>query len=142
MAGVNCRFAEVTENDILRMQDITIPYDTKKAMKLWNMKVFRDKQCFDTQFANIIVPCLLSWSPNSADISLPEQQLSFHGSISKSHPSQLNSTPIEQNVFIQENLNVAISLKNDCDFQHSQQQAHGMISGGNFANCSFTFSFK
>ena len=27
LAGVNSRFAEVTENDILRMQDITIPND-------------------------------------------------------------------------------------------------------------------
>ena len=36
--GVNSRFAEVTENDILRMQDITIPNDTGKATKL-GMKV-------------------------------------------------------------------------------------------------------
>ena len=33
-AGVNSRFAEVTKNDILRMQDITIANDTKKATKL------------------------------------------------------------------------------------------------------------
>ena len=46
MAGVNSRFAEVTENDNLRMQDITIPKDIKKATKL-GMKVFRDKQCFN-----------------------------------------------------------------------------------------------
>ena len=52
MAGVNSRFAEVTENDILRMQDITIPKDTKKATKL-RMNVFRDKKCFDTRFAHI-----------------------------------------------------------------------------------------
>ena len=51
-AGVNSCFAEVTENDILRMQDITIPNDTKKAMKL-GMIVFRDKQCFNTQFAHM-----------------------------------------------------------------------------------------
>ena len=49
-AGINSRFFEVTENDILRMQDITIPNDTKKATKL-GMIVFRDKQCFNTQFA-------------------------------------------------------------------------------------------
>ena len=49
-AGVNTCFAEVTENDILRMKDITIPNDTKKATKL-GMIVFRDKQCFNTQFA-------------------------------------------------------------------------------------------
>ena len=48
--GVNSRFAEVTENNILRMQDIIISNDTKKATKL-GMKVFRDKQCFNTQFA-------------------------------------------------------------------------------------------
>ena len=52
MAGVNSRFAEVTENDILRMQDITIPNNTKKATKL-GMEVFRDKQCFNTQFAHM-----------------------------------------------------------------------------------------
>ena len=28
MDGVNSRFTEVTENNILRMQDITIPNDT------------------------------------------------------------------------------------------------------------------
>ena len=30
IAGVNSRFAEVIENGILRMQAITIPYDTRK----------------------------------------------------------------------------------------------------------------
>ena len=45
MAGrLKLGFAEVTENDILQMQDITIPNDTKKATKL-GMIVFRDKQC-------------------------------------------------------------------------------------------------
>ena len=43
LAGVISRFAEVTENDILWMQDATISNDTKKATKL-GMKVFRDKQ--------------------------------------------------------------------------------------------------
>ena len=42
MAGVNSRFAEVTENNILLMQDITIPTDRKEATKL-GMKVFRGK---------------------------------------------------------------------------------------------------
>ena len=46
MAGVNSRFAEVTENNILRMQNFTIPNDTKKVTK-FGMKVFRDKQCFN-----------------------------------------------------------------------------------------------
>ena len=42
MAGVNSCFAEVTENDILQMQDITITNDTKKTTKL-GMIVYRDK---------------------------------------------------------------------------------------------------
>ena len=37
-------------------------------------------------------------------------------------PIQVNSTPIEQNVSIQENLNVAMSIKNYCDFQHSNSK--------------------
>ena len=45
LAGVQSCFAEVTKNDILRMKDITIPNDTKKATKL-GMIAFRDKQCF------------------------------------------------------------------------------------------------
>ena len=36
--GVNSRFAEVTENDILRTQDTATANDTKKATKL-GMKV-------------------------------------------------------------------------------------------------------
>ena len=42
-AGINSRFAEVTENDILRMQDITTANDTKKATKL-GMKLFRGQR--------------------------------------------------------------------------------------------------
>ena len=37
-------------------------------------------------------------------------------------PIQVNSTCIEQNISIQENLNVAVSIKNDCDFQHSNRK--------------------
>ena len=72
---------------------ITIPNDTKKATKL-GMKVYRGKQCFNTQFAHMSSVCphslSQSWSPNSADASFLEQQLSCHSSISKSHPSQFN----------------------------------------------------
>ena len=53
MAGVNSRFVEVTENDILRMQDITIPNDTRKATKLGMKVLVRDKQCFNSQFAHM-----------------------------------------------------------------------------------------
>ena len=92
MAGVNSRFAEVTENDILRMQDITIPNDTKKATKV-EMKVFRNKQCFNTQFAHMSsVFCpdrhLAPLMPLSLNNNCP--------SISKSHPSQLNFHWIER----------------------------------------------
>ena len=58
-------------------------------------------------------------------------------------PIQVNLTSIEQKVSIQENLDVTISLKNDCDFQHSNSKhMRVMISGGNFTNCSFNFYFK
>ena len=60
-AGVNSRFVEVTEKDILRMQDITFPNDTKKATKL-GMKVFRDKQCFN--WHNLLT------CPSSSDCSV------------------------------------------------------------------------
>ena len=114
-AGVNSRFAEVIENDTLRMQDITTPNDTKEAMKL-GMKVFRDKKCFNTQFAHM------------SSVFCPDRQaLLMPLSLNNNYPSkapfqspvQVNSTSIEQNVSIQEYLNVAISIKNDCDYQHS-----------------------
>ena len=106
MAGVNSHFTEVTENDILRMQDITIPNDTKEATKL-RMKGFRDKQCLNTQFAHMssvfcpdrqaqLVPLSLN---NNCPSTAPFQS-----------PIQVNSTSIEQNVSIQDSLNVAISL--------------------------------
>ena len=104
-AGVNSRFAEVTENDILRMQDITTANDTKKATKL-GMKVFRDKQYFNTQFSHmssVFSPdrqaSLMLLSLNNCPSTAPLQS-----------PIQVNSTSIEQNVSIQENLNVIISL--------------------------------
>ena len=106
MAGINSRLAEVTENDILRMQDIVIPNDKKKATKL-GMIVFRDKQCFNTQFAHMSSV----FSPDRQALlnaSLLEQQLSFHPPFQSS--IQVNSISIEQNVSIQENLNAAISL--------------------------------
>ena len=74
MAGVNSCFAKVTENDILQMQDITIPVDTKKATK-YGMKVFRDKQCFNTLFAHmssVFCPDRQAWlMPLSLNNSYP-----------------------------------------------------------------------
>ena len=52
MADVNSHFGEVTEDNILRMQDNAIPNNTKKATET-GMKVFRSKQCFNTQFAHV-----------------------------------------------------------------------------------------
>ena len=105
-AGVNSRFAEVNENDILRMQDITIPNDTKKATKL-GMKVFRDKQCFNKQFAHISgIFC----PDHQASLMLLSLNNNCPSTAPFRSPIQINSTSIEQNVFIQENLIVAISL--------------------------------
>ena len=107
-ACVNSRFAEVTEKDILRMQDITIPNDTKKATEL-GINVFRDKQCFNTKFTHIssgffpdLTDCkasLMSLSSNNNCLSTGPFQ----------SPIQVNSISIEQNVSVQENLNVTIS---------------------------------
>ena len=79
-AGVNSRFAEVTENDILRMQDIIIPNDTKKATKLRRI-VFKDKQCFNIQFAHM------------SSVFCPDRQASLHSPFQSS--IQVNSTSIE-----------------------------------------------
>ena len=105
-AGVNSCFAKVTENDILRTQDITTANDTKKATKL-GMKVFRDKQCFNTQFAHM--PSVFS-PDRQASLMLLSLNNNCPSTAPFQSPIQVNSTSIEQNVFIQENLNVTISL--------------------------------
>ena len=75
MACVKFRFAEVTENDILLMQDISIPNDTKKAVEL-GMEVYRDKQCFNTQFAQM------------SSVFCPDRQASLmHISLNNNCPS-------------------------------------------------------
>ena len=118
MTGVNSCFAEVTEGDILRMQDNAIPNNAKEATTL-GMKVFRDKQCFNTQFAHMS-------NVFSPDHQVPLMPLSLNNNCPSTAPFQssiqVNSTSIEQNVSIQENLNVAISIKNDGDFQHSNSK--------------------
>ena len=43
MAGVNPRFASVSESDILKIQEDAVPENTKKATK-FGMKVFRGKR--------------------------------------------------------------------------------------------------
>ena len=105
-AAVNSRFSEVTENDILRMQNITFANNAKKATKL-GMKVFGDKQCFNTQFAHIS-------SVFSPDRQASLMLLSLNNNCPSTAPFQssiqVNSTSIEHNVSIQENLNVTISL--------------------------------
>ena len=79
-AGVNSRFAEVTENNILRMQDITISNDTMKATKL-GMKVLRDKQCFNKQFAHM----------SSGSVFCPDRQASLMPlSLNNNCPSTLH----------------------------------------------------
>ena len=43
MAGVNSRFASVSDSEILKIQEDTVPENTKKATK-FGMKVFRGKR--------------------------------------------------------------------------------------------------
>ena len=93
-AGVNSCFAEVTENDILRMQVITIPNDAKKATKL-GMIVFRDKQCFNTQFAHMSSVFFPDRQASLIPPAILEQQLSFHPPFQSSIHMQVNSTSIE-----------------------------------------------
>ena len=88
------------------MQDITIPNDTKKTTKL-GMKVFSDKQSFNTQFAHMS-------SVFCPDRQPPLMPLSLNNNCPSTapfqSPIQVNSTSIEQDVSIQENLIAAISL--------------------------------
>ena len=108
MASANSRFADVTENNIWRMKDIKIPSGIKKATKL-GMKVFRDTQCFNTRFAHMS-------SVFCPDCQAPLVPLSLNNSCPSTapvqSPIQVNLTSIEQNIFIQDNFNVAISIKN------------------------------
>ena len=72
-AGVNFVLPKELRNNILRMQNITIPNGTKEALNL-QMKVSREKRCFNTQFAHMssvfcldrqVLLMLLSWSNNN-----------------------------------------------------------------------------
>ena len=92
-AGVNSRFAEVTENDILRKQDITVANGTKKATKL-RMKVFRDKQCFNTQFAHM--SSVSSPDHRQALLMLLSLNNNCPSTAPFQSPIQVNSTSIEK----------------------------------------------
>ena len=83
------------------------------------MKVFRDKQCFNTQFAHMLSVFCPDRQPSPMPLPLNNNCPSKAPFQS---PIQINSTSIKQNVSIQENLIVAISLKNGCDFQHSNSK--------------------
>ena len=77
------------------------------------MKVFRDKQCFNTQLAHMSSVFCSDRQPPLMPLSLNNNCPSTAAFQS---PIRVNSASIEQNVSIQENLIVAISLKNGCDF--------------------------
>ena len=80
--------AEVVEDNILRMQDNAIPNNTKEAMKL-GVKVFRGKQCFNRQFANmssVFCPCSLSQS--IPDYQAPLMPLSLNNNYPSTAPFQ------------------------------------------------------
>ena len=125
MASVNSSFAEVTENDILRMQDITIPNNTKKATKL-GMIVFEPNNVLTHNLLTcpmssiLIVKLCWCLSPWTTAVLSP--------SISKLHPSQLNFHWAKH----------LHSSKFECCylslkwlwFPTLQQQAHGMITEG------------
>ena len=58
MAGVNSRFAQVSEAEILQIQDEAVPENTKKATK-YGLKVFKGKRrlqsvkkCLGSYFAD------------------------------------------------------------------------------------------
>ena len=67
-------------------------------------------------------------SSGSGSVFCPDRQaplmpLSLNNNCPSTAPFQSSiPTSIEQNVSIQENANVAISLKNNCDFQHSNSK--------------------
>ena len=42
MAGVNSRFASILESEIIKIQEDSVPENTKKAMK-FGLKVFKGK---------------------------------------------------------------------------------------------------
>ena len=123
------RFAEVTENDILWMQDITIANNTKKATKL-RMKIFRDKQCFNTKFAHM--SSVFSPAPRQASLMPVSLNNNCPSTVpySKSHPSQLNFHWPKR----------LHSKKFECHFlslkwlwlQTLQQQAHAWHDSGGF----------
>ena len=125
MAGVNSCFAEVTENDILRMQDITIPNATRKATKL-GMKVFK------RYINNVLTHNLLTCPVSSVLIAKLRWCLSpwtttvLPPSISKFHPSQLNFH-WEKRLHSRKCECRYLSLKL-LWFPTLEQQAHGTIS--------------
>ena len=118
-AGINFVLPKELRNDILRMQNITIPNDTKKAMNL-QMKVSREKHCFNTQFAHTssvfcldrqVLLMLLSWSNNNIVL----RQIHFKVPFKSAHLPFNKTSPFTS-------LNVAFSLENDCDFLHSNNK--------------------
>ena len=75
MAGVNSRFAEVTKDGILRMQENAVPNNVKKASKLG----VRAKQYFNTQLLLSSQPFLILIAKLRWYLSLEQQLLPrFH----------------------------------------------------------------
>ena len=140
IAGVNSRFAEVAENDILRsrMQDITIPKDIRKTTKL-GMKVSRDKQCFNTQFAHMsgvfcpdcqasLMPLSLNNCPFTLHFKVPFKSTQL--SLSKTSPFKKIWMPLS--VFKM----ILISNTPTASIWHDFRRKLTVT------NCSFNFYFK
>ena len=99
------------------MQYSTIPIDTKKATKEeWKF----------SEINNVLTHSLLTCPVFCPDRQPPLMPLWLNNNCSSTtpfqSPIQVNSTSIEKNVSIQENLIVAISLEKDYDVQHSNSK--------------------
>ena len=97
------------------------------------MTFFRDKQCFNTQFAHMSSVFCLDRQPSLMPLSLNNNCPS---KAPFQIPIQFNSTSIEQSVSIQENL-LSLSLLKMVVISNTltaSTSPHDMISGGNITN--------
>jgi len=75
MAGVNSRFASISESEIIKIQEDSVPENTKKATK-FGLKVFKGK--WRSHILQTIVFQFVYWD-NYGEQLLKRQQLDFTG---------------------------------------------------------------
>lgn len=73
MAGVNSRFASVSESEIVKIQEDSIPENTKKATK-FGLKVFKGKRTSHILQTSVYQ---FVYRDNFGELSLNRQQLIF-----------------------------------------------------------------